>query len=176
MSDAYNIQRFLTAQAPTYHNVLAELRAGRKSSHWIWFIFPQIQSLGHSSMAQQFAIGSLDEAKAYLQHPILGPRLRACTQLVLDMNGRSAEEIFSYPDNLKFRSCMTLFMTAATRQRTLQRRPAQILRRQARPIDSRYPGTAIDLEQIKEAGSTRPDGLSLCEHRKSSGLISLPLC
>ena len=114
MTDGYNLYRFLTAQAPTYDTVLDELRAGRKSSHWIWFIFPQIAGLGHSSMAQQFAIGSLDEAKAYLQHPILGPRLRACTQLVLDVNGRSAEEILGYPDHLKFRSCMTLFLTAAT--------------------------------------------------------------
>ena len=114
MTDAYNLHRFLTAQAPTYNSVLAELRAGRKSSHWIWFIFPQIAGLGHSVMAQQFAIASLNEAKAYLQHPILGKRLRECTQLVLDVNGRSAEEIFSYPDHLKFRSCMTLFLTAAT--------------------------------------------------------------
>jgi uncharacterized protein (DUF1810 family) len=114
MSDAYNLQRFLDAQAHTYHTVLAELRAGRKSSHWIWFIFPQIAGLGHSAMAQQFAIGSLDEAKAYLQHPALGPRLRECTQLVLNVEGRSAEEIFGYPDNLKFRSCITLFLTAAT--------------------------------------------------------------
>ena len=74
MSDAYNLHRFLDAQQPTYNTVLAELRAGRKSSHWIWFIFPQIAGLGHSAMAQQFAIGSLDEAKAYLQHPVLGPR------------------------------------------------------------------------------------------------------
>lgn len=114
MSDACNLHRFLTAQAPSYNTVLAELRAGRKSSHWIWFIFPQIAGLGHSSMAQQFAIGSIDEAKAYLQHPVLGWRLRECTQLVLDVNGRSAEEIFGYPDNLKFRSCMTLFLTATT--------------------------------------------------------------
>ena len=113
MSDAYNLHRFLTAQTPVYDPVLAELRAGRKSSHWIWFIFPQIAGLGHSGMAQRFAIGSLDEAKAYLQHPILGPRLRACTQLVLDVNGRSAEELFGYPDHLKLRSCMTLFLTAA---------------------------------------------------------------
>ncbi|HBH81499.1 MAG TPA: DUF1810 domain-containing protein, partial [Nitrospira sp.] len=112
MSAAYNLHRFLTAQAPTYNTVLAELRAGRKSSHWIWFIFPQIAGLGHSAMAQQFAIGSLDEAKAYLQHPVLGPRLRECAQLVLDVEGRSAEEIFGYPDYLKFRSCMTLFMSA----------------------------------------------------------------
>ncbi len=114
MTDAYNLHRFLDAQEGVYDTVLAELRAGRKSSHWIWFIIPQIAGLGHSSMAQQFAIGSLDEAKAYFQHPILGPRLRECTQLVLNVEGRSAEEIFPYPDNLKFRSCMTLFMTAAT--------------------------------------------------------------
>ena len=114
MTNEYNLQRFLDAQERVYDIVLAELRAGRKSSHWIWFIFPQITGLGHSAMAQQFAIGSLDEAKAYLQHPTLGPRLRACTQLVLDVNGRSAEEIFGYLDHLKFRSCMTLFLTAAT--------------------------------------------------------------
>jgi uncharacterized protein (DUF1810 family) len=114
MSDAYNLHRFLDAQEHVYDTVLNELRAGRKSSHWIWFIFPQIAGLGHSEISQKFAIGSLDEAKAYLQHPTLGPRLRACTQLVLDVNGRNAEEIFSCPDNLKFRSCMTLFLTAAT--------------------------------------------------------------
>jgi uncharacterized protein (DUF1810 family) len=114
MTDPYNLQRFLDAQEHVYEAVLDELRAGRKSSHWIWFIFPQITGLGHSGMAQKFAIASLDEAKAYLQHPILGPRLRECTQLVLNVEGRSAEEIFSYPDNLKFRSCLTLFMAATT--------------------------------------------------------------
>ena len=93
MTDRYNLHRFLTAQAPTYDTVLAELRAGRKSSHWIWFIFPQIAGLGRSGTAQQFAIASLDEAKAYLQHPVLGPRLRECTQLVLDVEGRSAEAV-----------------------------------------------------------------------------------
>lgn len=113
MSDTYNLHRFLDAQAPTYDTVLAELRAGRKSSHCIWFIFPQITGLGRSAMAQKFAIASLVEAKAYLQHPVLGHRLRECTQLVLDVNGRSAEEILGYPDHLKFRSCMTLFLTAA---------------------------------------------------------------
>ena len=112
MTDAYNLNRFLDAQERVYDTVLAELRAGRKSSHWIWFIFPQIAGLGHSAMAEQFAIASLDEAKAYLQHPVLGQRLRECTQLVLNVGGRSAEEIFSYPDHLKFRSCMTLFQTA----------------------------------------------------------------
>lgn len=114
MTDTYNLHRFLTAQAPTYPTVLAELRAGRKSSHWIWFIFPQITGLGHSAMAQQYAITSLDEATAYLQHQILGERLRECTQLVLNVEGRRAEEIFGHPDNLKFRSCLTLFLTATT--------------------------------------------------------------
>ncbi len=114
MLDVYNLHRFLDAQEGVYDTVLDELLAGRKSSHWIWFIFPQIAGLGHSAMARQFAIGSLDEAKTYLQHPVLGPRLRACTQLVLDVNGHSAEEIFGSPDHLKFRSCMTLFLTAAT--------------------------------------------------------------
>lgn len=114
MTNIHNLHRFLDAQAPTYDTVLAELRAGRKSSHWIWFIFPQIAGLGHSAMAQRFAIASLDEAKAYLQHPVLGQRLRECTRLVLNVEGRSTEEIFPYPDNLKFRSCMTLFMRATT--------------------------------------------------------------
>ena len=113
MGDAYNLHRFLDAQERVYDTVRAELRAGGKSSHWIWFIFPQITGLGHSATAQQFAITSLDEAKAYLQHPVLGQRLRECTQLVLDVNGRSVEKIFPYPDHLKFRSCMTLFLIVA---------------------------------------------------------------
>lgn len=114
MTDAYNLHRFLTAQEHTYETVLAELRAGKKSSHWIWFIFPQIAGLGHNATPQQYAITSLDEAKAYLQHPVLGERLRECTRLVLNVEGRSAEDIFSYPANLKFRSCMTLFIAATT--------------------------------------------------------------
>jgi len=114
MTDKVKLPRFLDAQEPVYDTVLDELRAGRKYNHWIWFIFPQIAGLGRSGMAQRFAIASLHEAKAYLQHPVLGPRLRECTQLVLNVEGRSAEEIFGYPDHLKFRSCMTLFLTAAT--------------------------------------------------------------
>ncbi len=114
MTDEYNLQRFPEAQDHVYDAVLDELRAGRKSSHWIWFIFPQITGLGRSGMAQTFAMTSLEEAKAYLQHPLLGPRLRECTQLVLKVEGRSAEQIFGYPDNLKFRSCLTLLMTATT--------------------------------------------------------------
>ncbi len=114
MSNDYNLYRFLDAQEGVYDTVLAELRAGRKSSHWIWFIFPQIAGPGHSAMAQQFAITSLDEAMAYLQHSVLGQRLRECTQLVLNVEGRTIEEIFPYPDNLKFWSCMTLFMATTT--------------------------------------------------------------
>lgn len=91
---------------------MAELRAGHKGSHWMWFVFPQIQGLGHSPTAQRFAISSLAEAEAYLRHPVLGPRLRECTQLVSAVEGRSIEEIFGHPDYLKFRSSMTLFAHA----------------------------------------------------------------
>ena len=120
MTGIYNLQRFLEAQGHVYDSVLDELRAGRKSSHWMWYIFPQIKGLGHSGMAQTFAFASLEEAKAYLQHPALGPRLRECTQLVLNVNGRSAEQIFGYPDNLKLRSCLTLFMTATTENKVFK--------------------------------------------------------
>ena len=114
MTDEYHLHRFLDAQDHIYDAVLGELRAGRKSSHWMWFIFPQVTGLGRSGTAQKFAINSLEESKAYLQHPILSPRLRECTQLALKVEGRSAERIFGYPDNLKLRSCLTLFMTATT--------------------------------------------------------------
>jgi uncharacterized protein (DUF1810 family) len=114
MKDEYNLQRFIEAQDQVYAAVLDELRAGGKRGHWMWCIFPQIKGLGHSVMAQRFAITSREEAKAYLEHPVLGSRLRECTRLVLNVEGRSAEQIFYYPDNLKFRSCMTLFMDATT--------------------------------------------------------------
>ncbi len=113
MTDPYNLQRFLAAQDPVIERVHAELRHGRKTSHWMWFVFPQIAGLGHSPMAQRFAIGSLAEAQAYLSHPALGPRLRDCTQLVNALTGRSAHEIFGSPDDFKFRSSMTLFAHAA---------------------------------------------------------------
>lgn len=92
--------------------VLAELRAGRKTSHWMWFVFPQIQGLGHSPMAQRFALSSRTQAEAYLRHPVLGPRLRECTRLVNAVPGRGIGEILGPPDDLKFRSCMTLFAHA----------------------------------------------------------------
>ncbi len=109
----FNLGRFVDAQDAVYASVLEELKAGEKVSHWMWFVFPQIRGLGGSPMAQRFAISSLEEAKAYLEHPILGPRLEVCTRLVLAVEGKSAEEIFGYPDHLKFRSCMTLFAECA---------------------------------------------------------------
>jgi uncharacterized protein (DUF1810 family) len=116
-SDPYNLQCFVEAQHDDYEDVCAELRAGRKTSHWIWFIFPQIKGLGTSATSDWFAISSLDEAKAYLQHPVLGPRLRECAQLVNLVEGRSIMEIFGSPDHLKFRSCMTLFARATVENR-----------------------------------------------------------
>lgn len=112
-ADPYNLQRFLDAQQPVYMEVLSELRGGRKQSHWIWFIFPQISGLGHSAVARHFAIQSLGEAQAYLQQPLLGERLRECTQLVLRFRDRSIEDILGSVDAMKFRSCMTLFLRAA---------------------------------------------------------------
>jgi uncharacterized protein (DUF1810 family) len=109
MSDPYDLQRFLDAQQPVYATVCAELRAGNKRSHWMWFVFPQLQGLGYSAIARKFAISDAQEAAAYLQHPVLGARLVECSRLVLGVDGRSVEEIFGYPDYLKFRSCMTLF-------------------------------------------------------------------
>jgi uncharacterized protein (DUF1810 family) len=111
-NDPYNLQRFVDAQEPVFQQVLAELRAGRKTSHWIWFIFPQIQGLGHSSISREFAISSLAEAENYLRHPTLGPRLQECTALVNRVTGRSGEDIFGEVDSLKFRSSMTLFARA----------------------------------------------------------------
>jgi uncharacterized protein (DUF1810 family) len=107
--DPYRLERFLSAQDPMYPQVVSELRARYKTSHWMWFIFPQIRGLGRSPVSIEYAISSRAEALAYLQHPVLGPRLKECTQLVLNVEGRSAEQIFGSPDDMKFRSSMTLF-------------------------------------------------------------------
>jgi uncharacterized protein (DUF1810 family) len=112
VSDLFNLQRFIDAQARVYRTVVDELRAGRKRSHWIWFIFPQIAGLGSSPMAARYGIGSLDEARAYLRHDVLGPRLRECARLVNAVQGRPIEQIFGFPDDLKVRSSMTLFARA----------------------------------------------------------------
>jgi uncharacterized protein (DUF1810 family) len=108
-----DLERFVEAQARVYEGVLAELRSGRKTGHWIWYVFPQIAGLGHSAMSQQYAITSLSEAIAYLAHPVLGARLRECVRLVLDIRDRTAEEIFGSIDAMKLRSSMTLFHRAA---------------------------------------------------------------
>jgi uncharacterized protein (DUF1810 family) len=109
MTDSFDLQRFVDAQAPVYQRVLAELRQGEKQSHWMWYIFPQLAGLGHSPMAQRYALRSREEAMAYLGHGVLGPRLRECTALVNAVEGRTIREILGSPDDLKFRSSMTLF-------------------------------------------------------------------
>jgi uncharacterized protein (DUF1810 family) len=114
VNDPYNLQRFVDAQNPVFDQVCGELRRGRKQGHWMWFVFPQLKGLGHSWMASKFGISSRDEAEAYLRHPTLGPRLRECTRLVNLVDGCSIEQIFGYPDDLKFRSSMTLFAQVAT--------------------------------------------------------------
>lgn len=113
MNDPYNLARFVSAQAPLIDTVLAELRGGRKRSHWMWFVLPQLAGLGHSAMAQKYAIGSVDEAAAYLAHPVLGARLRACCSVLAGLDGLSANQIFGAPDDMKFRSSMTLFAHVA---------------------------------------------------------------
>lgn len=113
LQKGYDLERFVEAQNSVYTQVIRELRAGSKQSHWMWFVFPQIAGLGHSSMARRYAISSLSEAAAYLDHPVLGDRLRECTRLVNAVDGRSISEIFGYPDDLKFHSSMTLFAHAA---------------------------------------------------------------
>lgn len=119
--DPYNLQRFVDAQEPVIAGVIGELKHGRKYGHWIWFIFPQLKGLGRSSMSEFYGISSLDEAKAYLQHPVLGPRLMQCTDLVNVVKGSDAEQIFGEVDAMKFRSCMTLFARADPENRIFSR-------------------------------------------------------
>jgi uncharacterized protein (DUF1810 family) len=113
MADPFDLRRFVEAQASAYAGAVAELRRGRKQGHWMWFIFPQIQGLGQSAMARQYAISGLAEAHAYLEHATLGPRLRECTQLVNQVEGKTALQILGSPDDMKFRSSVTLFGHAA---------------------------------------------------------------
>jgi uncharacterized protein (DUF1810 family) len=107
--DPFDLERFVAAQALVFESVLDELCAGRKRSHWMWFVFPQLRSLGHSAKAKVYGIGSLDEARTYLAHPLLGPRLEFCTRTVVAIEGPSLHAIFGSPDDMKFRSCATLF-------------------------------------------------------------------
>ena len=113
--DPYNLSRFLDAQVHAYERALSEIRRGRKESHWMWYVFPQFIGLGQSVTSQFYAIRSLAEARAYLDHLLLGPRLVECTGAVLAVSGRSAREIFGFPDDLKLQSCMTLFEAAAAK-------------------------------------------------------------
>jgi len=113
MTETFDLQRFVDAQRPLIEHASAELAAGSKRTHWMWFVFPQIRGLGHSGMARRYAISSEAEARAYLDHPVLGERLRALTRIVNDLDGRSIEQIFGYPDDLKFHSSMTLFAHVA---------------------------------------------------------------
>jgi uncharacterized protein (DUF1810 family) len=112
-NDPYNLERFISAQAAIFDTALAELKSGHKRTHWMWFIFPQFEGLGHSATSRYYAIRSREEAGQYLRHPVLGARLVQCAQAVLALDGSSALEIFGSPDNLKFRSSMTLFASVA---------------------------------------------------------------
>jgi uncharacterized protein (DUF1810 family) len=114
LNDAFDLQRFVEAQAAVIEQALAELRTGRKRNHWMWFVFPQLRGLGSSPTAVRYGISSLAEAQAYLEHPVLGPRIRECARLVLGIRGATVGDIFGYPDDRKFHSSMTLFSRAST--------------------------------------------------------------
>jgi uncharacterized protein (DUF1810 family) len=114
MTDPFDLERFVQAQQPVYRQVLAELAAGEKRTHWMWFVFPQLKGLGSSSLARTYGLGSAQEAHAYLAHPLLGERLRECAGLLLQVRGADARQVMGYPDDLKLRSSMTLFAAAAT--------------------------------------------------------------
>ena len=120
MDKDFNLERFVNAQDPVYSDVLAELRTGKKRSHWMWFVFPQIAGLGQSEMARRYAIGSADEAAAYLAHPVLGPRLRECARLVATHVDKDIRDIFDSPDDRKFHSSMTLFADVAPDEAVFQ--------------------------------------------------------
>jgi len=117
ITDSNEENRFLSAQQNIYSHVLKELKAGKKTSHWMWFIFPQIDGLGHSATSKYYSIKSINEAKEYIDHPILGKRLLECSNIILQIEGKSVEDIFGYPDYLKLKSCMTLFNYAVPKHK-----------------------------------------------------------
>lgn len=121
MDDPHDLQRFVAAQNPIYPQVCAELAAGAKASHWMWFVFPQLKGLGRSAIAQHYSIASKAQAQAYWRHPVLGPRLRQCAELVLAVPGKTALQILGSPDEMKFRSSMTLFAQVAPDEPVFQR-------------------------------------------------------
>lgn len=120
MSNRHDLQRFVSAQETVWQQVLAELRSGHKRTHWMWFVFPQLQGLGHSAMARRYAISGLDEATAYLEHELLRSRLKTCCKIVNSLEGASVAQIFGHPDDLKFHSSMTLFAHVAGEQSPYQ--------------------------------------------------------
>jgi uncharacterized protein (DUF1810 family) len=119
--DKFDLGRFLQAQEVDYDQVVAEIRSGRKRSHWMWYVFPQVDGLGSSSVSRRYSIKSLEEARAYLEHPVLGPRLLECAEAVISIEGRSATEIFGSPDDLKLRSCATLFACVSPEESVFDR-------------------------------------------------------
>jgi len=134
VNDPFDLERFVEAQAQVYERVRSELRAGRKRSHWMWFVFPQIEGLGSSAMARRFAIASREEAGAFLAHPILGPRLIECTRLVNLVEGSTIAQIFGSPDDMKFRSSMTLFSQIAPENRVFTEALERYFRGQPDPL------------------------------------------
>ena len=144
MPERYDLQRFLDAQEPVFERVLAELRSGEKRTHWMWFVFPQLRGLGSSAMATRFGIAGLAQAEAYLRHPVLGPRLRQCAQLAIDADRASITQLFAPPDDLKFRSSMTLFLHAGADRDVFQR-----------ALDKYFAGAAdaLTLERLGAGGA-----------------------
>lgn len=145
-SDPYDLERFVEAQAGTYEQALAELRRGRKRTHWMWYVFPQLRGLGASALSHRYAIGSLEEARAYLAHPVLGPRLVECAEAVLAVQGRSARDIFGSPDDLKLRSSATLFAAVSP--------PGSVFHR----VIDRYFGGQADDRTLALIGAARGGG------------------
>ena len=143
-NDPFDLNRFVEAQAGSYARALAEIRAGSKRSHWMWYVFPQFAGLGYSSLAARFAIKSLDEARTYLAHPTLGPRLIECAEAALGVEGRTAREIFGTPDDLKLRSCATLFAQVSPPGSAFER------------LLAKYYGGEPDGRTLELLGSDRP--------------------
>ena len=155
-SDPYDLERFVAAQDArgTYASAVAELRAGRKVTHWMWFVFPQIAGLGMSEMSRRYAISSLEEARRYLAHPILGERLRECARVLTELDGRTADDVFGPVDAMKLRSSMTLFARAAPDDPLFARGPRPVLRRASRTTRPRRVCAA------RSRSASRPGGRS----------------